>query len=138
MTSGENIPTPTLHELKKLMSLEGDDPAPIEDMLVYTALGMFEDDDYITYGKILIDHGSIEEVAKAEARLQHIEDFDRRQAEIIAKGKDLQHIRKFAIHNHALTVLSFKNLAYYARVFEDEREILEIEEIDAYQKPDSF
>lgn len=79
---GKSQQPPSVEELKELFSY-GDDVVDInsgavEDFLVHTALGFEQDDGYHGMAMAILDKLGVEPVARAEARLQDIDDFDMR------------------------------------------------------------
>jgi hypothetical protein len=135
MTNGENISTPSTYELKNLLSVEGDDSS-IADELTYTALGMYDEDDYVRLAQICLDFGAVKEVAKAEARLRHIEEFDRRKPTVIAENNGLIHIRKTGI-GKLFETLTYDQKREFVEVIANETELLEVEEVDAGRIPET-
>ncbi|USN96544.1 MAG: hypothetical protein H6797_05790 [Candidatus Nomurabacteria bacterium] len=77
--SKHEVPTPTVHELKELFS-NGESDISIADGLVYVALGLYEDKDYLGLVRTAMDMHAIKDVAIAEARLQHIANHDKRES----------------------------------------------------------
>ena len=69
--------TPTVDELKEIFSLDNDGISAI-DGLVYTALGLYQDVDYVNLARVIVDYGGAHDLAMAEARLQVIANHDER------------------------------------------------------------
>lgn len=69
---------PSAVDIRNMLSVDGESSSLPEE-LVYTALGMYNDSDYVSLAETVVELGGLDDVARAEARLEVIDDYDRRK-----------------------------------------------------------
>jgi hypothetical protein len=82
-------PSPSVAEVRDMVSVPGTE-ADLVDELVYTALGMYNDSDYIGIAETVTDLGGVAYFAKAEARLNTLEVSMQGNQNMLAMWDDLQ------------------------------------------------
>ncbi len=141
MSNRESVPTPSTEELRRILSVADGQTELDADALVHTALGMYDNDDYLWFAEIAIgDPNMIDEVAMAEARLRMIDDNDMRVPGCEGQSKhEEQTRRRLAGIDRILETLTEKDLNRFFDVMAVEGAKLENDQLMAeIELPDTF